>query len=48
LHYVLRHTSLDAPNFFNNKAGTRPGVDLGFPRSLLLAAVFGASRSPGT
>ncbi len=23
LHYVLRHSSLDAPNFFNNKAGTR-------------------------
>lgn len=26
LHYVLRHSSLDAPNFFNNKAGTKPGV----------------------
>ncbi len=26
LHYVLRHSSLDAPNFFNNKAGTKLGT----------------------
>lgn len=26
LHYVLRHSSLDAPNFFNNKAGTKKNV----------------------
>lgn len=26
LHYVLRHSSLDAPNFFNNKGGTRKNV----------------------
>ncbi len=26
LHYVLRHSALDAPNFFNNKAGTVPAV----------------------
>lgn len=26
LHYTLRHSALDAPNFFNNKAGTKPGV----------------------
>lgn len=26
LHYVLRHSALDAPNFFNNKAGTKPAV----------------------
>ncbi len=26
LHYVLRHSALDAPNFFNNKAGTRQGI----------------------
>jgi hypothetical protein len=26
LHYQLRHKALDAPNFFNNKAGTRQGV----------------------
>ncbi|MFB3829433.1 MAG: TonB-dependent receptor domain-containing protein [Bryobacteraceae bacterium] len=25
-HYWLRHSSLDAPNFFNNKNGTRPAV----------------------
>ncbi len=25
-HYVLRHTKLDAPNFFNNKSGTKQGV----------------------
>ena len=25
-HYVLRHSSLDAPNFFNNKSGARLGV----------------------
>ncbi len=26
LHYVLRHSSLDAPNFFNNKAGTKKNI----------------------
>jgi hypothetical protein len=26
LHYVLRHSTLDAPNFFNNKAGTKPAL----------------------
>ena len=26
VHYVLRHSSLDAPNFFNNKNGTKLGV----------------------
>jgi len=26
LHYVLRHSGLDAPNFFDNKAGTRKRV----------------------
>ena len=26
LHYVLRHSSLDAPNFFNNKTGTKKNV----------------------
>ncbi len=26
LHYVLRHSALDAPNFFNNKAGTKQSV----------------------
>ncbi len=26
LHYVLRHSALDAPNFFNNKRGTRQGL----------------------
>jgi len=26
LHYILRHSALDAPNFFNNRAGTKPGV----------------------
>jgi hypothetical protein len=26
VHYVLRHSALDAPNFFNNKSGTRLGV----------------------
>jgi hypothetical protein len=25
-HYVLRHTKLDAPNFFNNKSGTKQGI----------------------
>jgi hypothetical protein len=26
VHYVLRHSALDAPNFFNNKSGTELGV----------------------
>ena len=26
VHYVLRHSKLDAPNFFNNKAGTQLGI----------------------
>jgi hypothetical protein len=26
LHYVLRHSRFDAPNFFNNKSGTELGV----------------------
>jgi hypothetical protein len=26
VHYVLRHSKLDAPNFFNNKSGTSLGI----------------------
>ncbi len=26
VHYVLRHSRLDAPNFFNNKAGTKQSI----------------------
>ena len=44
-HYALRHSALDAPNFFNNKRGTKKGRLPGQPLRRIGGRAAGACRT---